>query len=78
MRHCVWSRNLKNEEAMTHIGPQRHNEGGGVCLFWYATTISAKVVRVKSCHNTRPLEPQLYSACSDHPAVGGEGIFKLA
>ena len=24
MRRCVWSRNLKNEEAMTRVGPQRH------------------------------------------------------
>jgi len=24
MRRCVWSRNLKNEETMTRIGPQRH------------------------------------------------------
>jgi len=24
MRRCVWSRNLKNEEAMARVGPQRH------------------------------------------------------
>jgi len=24
MRLCVWSRNLKNEEAMARVGPQRH------------------------------------------------------
>jgi len=24
MRRCVWSRNLKNEEAMDRVGPQRH------------------------------------------------------
>jgi hypothetical protein len=26
VRRCVWSRNLKNEEAMTRIGSQRHRE----------------------------------------------------
>jgi len=26
MRRCVWSRNLKNEEAMDRIGPQRHRK----------------------------------------------------
>jgi len=26
MSHCVWSRNLKNEEAMARIGPQRHRK----------------------------------------------------
>jgi len=26
MRRCVWSRNLKNEEAMARFGPQRHRE----------------------------------------------------
>ena len=26
MRHCVWSRNLKNEEAMARVGPQRHRK----------------------------------------------------
>ena len=26
MRRCVWSRNLKNEEAMTRVGSQRHRK----------------------------------------------------
>jgi len=26
MCRCVWSRNLKNEEAMARVGPQRHKE----------------------------------------------------
>ena len=26
VRRCVWSRNLKNEEAMASVGPQRHKE----------------------------------------------------
>ena len=26
MRHCVWSRNLKNEEAMARGGPQGHRK----------------------------------------------------
>jgi hypothetical protein len=26
IRRCVWSRNLKNEEAMPLFGPQRHKE----------------------------------------------------
>jgi hypothetical protein len=26
MRRCVWYRNLKNEEAMTRVGSQRHNK----------------------------------------------------
>jgi len=26
MRRCVWSRNLKNEEAMARIGPQRQKK----------------------------------------------------
>ena len=25
VRRCVWSRNLKNEEAMARVGPQRHS-----------------------------------------------------
>jgi len=28
MRRCVWSRNLKNEEALARVGPQRHKGGG--------------------------------------------------
>ena len=31
MRRCVWSRDLKNEEAMARVGPQRHG-GGGIIL----------------------------------------------
>ena len=26
MRRCVWSRNLKNEEAMASVGPQGHRK----------------------------------------------------
>jgi len=26
---CVWSRNLKNEETMTRVRPQRHGAWGG-------------------------------------------------
>ena len=26
MRRCVWSRNLKNEEVMVRVGPQRHRK----------------------------------------------------
>ena len=26
MRRCVWSGNLKNEEAMVRVGPQRHKK----------------------------------------------------
>jgi len=26
MRRCVWYKNLKNEEAMAHVGPQRRRE----------------------------------------------------
>jgi len=29
VRRCVWSRNLKNEEAMARVGPQRHESGEG-------------------------------------------------
>ena len=30
---CMWSRNIKNEEAMDHVGPQRH--GGGIYIYIY-------------------------------------------
>ena len=26
MRHCVWSRNLKNDEVMARVGPQHHRK----------------------------------------------------
>jgi len=26
VRRCVWSRNLKNEEATTRVGSQRHKK----------------------------------------------------
>ena len=26
LRRCVWSRNIKNEEAMTRVGSQRHSK----------------------------------------------------
>jgi len=30
VRRCVWSRNLKSEEATDRIGPQREGRGGGM------------------------------------------------
>ena len=30
MRRCVWPRNLKNEEAMARVGPQRHGGEGKI------------------------------------------------
>jgi hypothetical protein len=26
VHHCVWSKNLKNEEVMTRVGPQHHQK----------------------------------------------------
>jgi len=38
LRHCVWSRNLKNEEAMARVGLQRYKEEKGciwsICVTW--------------------------------------------
>jgi len=31
MRRCVWSRNLKNEEPMVRVGPQRHKKKLFLC-----------------------------------------------
>ena len=35
MRRCVWSRNLKNEEAMARVGPQRHRGNGKYISIYY-------------------------------------------
>jgi len=34
VRRCVWSRNLKNEEAMTHVGSQRHSKKKFIYIFF--------------------------------------------
>ena len=46
MRRCVWSRNLKNEEAMARDGPQRHRGEKikkiyELCLTFHTKTNSA-------------------------------------
>jgi len=35
VRRCVWSRNLKNEEAMTRVGSQRHSKKNVIILKAY-------------------------------------------
>jgi len=35
VRCCVWSRNLKNEEAITHVGPQRHRKKILISVIWH-------------------------------------------
>jgi len=34
VRHCVSSRNLKNEEAMTRVGSQRHSKKNCIKLYY--------------------------------------------
>jgi len=34
MRRCVWSRNLKIEEAMTRVGPQKPEKDKFVVHLW--------------------------------------------
>ena len=58
MRRCVWSTNLKNEEAMARVGPQHQRRGGGkytypACgkSFW----VSPKCPRI--CPRQSPQEP---------------------
>ena len=41
VRRCVWSRNLKNEEAMTRVGSQRHNK----IITLYGVSLSTGVQR---------------------------------
>jgi hypothetical protein len=41
MHHCVWSRNLKNEEALAHVGLQRHRgwkKKKHACIHTYVRT----------------------------------------
>jgi len=62
VRCCAWSRNLKNEEAMTRVGSQRHNK-------------KKSIIRI--AHNGIggvPFEQQL-SICSK--LIVGQGEFKI-
>jgi len=34
VRRCVWSKNLKNEEAMARVGPQRHKKKKWRLMQW--------------------------------------------
>jgi len=36
MRRCVWSRNIKSEEVMARVGPQRYGGGGGEKKIFFA------------------------------------------
>ena len=44
VRRCVWSRNLKNEEAMTRVGSQRHSKKRNSSI--YSFLISRLLERV--------------------------------
>ena len=45
MRHCVWSGNLKNVEAMARVGPQRHRKKT-------ARHVTNSIARRASVHNS--------------------------
>ena len=50
MRRCVWFRNLKNEEALVRVGPQRHRGWGGMWRLgsWYEILTSLKNEEARS------------------------------
>ena len=65
MRHCVWSRNLKNEEAIAHVGPQRHQKKKilpGMCSN-FPTDIM--MVSLFSWHYLREESRELLVYCTD-------------
>jgi len=39
MRRCVWSRNLKNEENIVRVGPQRHREKENQIVYMVTTLL---------------------------------------
>ena len=41
VRRCVWSRNLKNEEAMTRVGSQRHSKYIYIYIYIYVFTFKS-------------------------------------
>ena len=43
MRRCVWSRNLKNEEVMAHVGPQRHLKKKSINIFDFVQRIPTHI-----------------------------------
>jgi hypothetical protein len=46
VRRCVWSRNLKNEEAMTRVGSQRHSKKKGSLLCSIQGSVTAHLTPV--------------------------------
>ena len=48
MRRGVWSRNLKNEEAMARVGPQRHR--GEIYIYIYILIVYEDMN--KYCHQS--------------------------
>jgi hypothetical protein len=49
VRRCVWSRNLKNEEAMTRVGSQRHSKKKNVLKV--ASFLQVSLTKLAgSCH----------------------------
>jgi len=48
MRRCVRFKNLKNEEAMAHVGPQRHRKKKNVMVDAYHVVYSSLFVNVRS------------------------------
>jgi len=77
VRRCVWSRNLKNEEAMDRIGPQRQR---GKKMTSECRSQWSRVVRSRSAV-TRPLRfwvripPGAWiSVCCDCCVLSGRGL----
>ena len=52
VRRCVWSRNLKNEEAMTRVGSQRHKK-----KLYVHKICSSDVNQSATCFGTSQVPP---------------------
>ena len=49
MRRRVWSRNLKNEEAMARFGPQRHKKNISVSDYFLAVISNSWFIVLCGC-----------------------------
>ena len=77
VRHCVWSRNIKREEVLARIGPQRHRKQYVTSQFPTSVTCSITCRRVAwQMFNT--LNAELKPICHFLALLGAHHIFHVS
>jgi len=75
MRRCVWSRNLKNDEAIARVGPQRHR-GKKFMPQVTAANLTRQAIKQSTAEHNNRKKKNIYIALLHQESKPGRQVHK--